>query len=445
MSRPSGSKNKPKQDIMKADGYAEAVTGTGTSRDRSTYARVKSAYLLDQNTLNNLYLGDGFARKIVDSVAEEMTRKGFELEDLENEDLAELVQSKLQELHGMKHLTDALRWDRLFGGAVIVYGLNDGGKLEDPLNDGAITDVEFIRVYDRWQANIHTTFSDANDKMYGQPELWLISPHNSREPYYVHSSRVHVFNGKSIPDLLRQLNQGWGVSALQSCYDQLIRLGMSHQYANAILERSQQAIHAIPNLADTLRSPGGEAMVQKRVDIVDMVRGILNTIVIDGQESYDIKSFSLAGVTDLLDRFAEAVSAVSGIPVPILMGKSQGGISNTSKGEMDAWHATIGSLQEDKLLEPLDRLVTYIIQSQTGENPSYKLCFKSLVVLSEKEEKENDKLEAETDKLKMETASGYVAIGSLDANEVRAEISEEYNVTGELTITPEDLSQGLDA
>ena len=434
MARTKGALNKStiaKQsggDVARSDGYAEAFTGLGTSRDRSSYVRAKSAFLLQQQELSDMYLSDGFARKIVDVVAEECTRAGFELEGFEDESLKDNVQSKLQELNALTHMNSALRWARLFGGSVIIYGVNDGGTLDVPLNENGIKDIEFIRVYDRFQATIQTRYNDPLNQNFGNPEFYLISPNDGGTPYRVHESRCHVMDGAPVPDLLRQQNQGWGVSVLQACYEQLQRLGTSHQWANAILERSQQAVHKIPNLADTLRSPGGEALIQKRVDVVDMVRGILNTIVVDGQEDYQVTSQPMTGVTDLLDRFAEAVAAVANIPAMVLMGRSAGGLNATGKGDLDTWYARVESIQNDILRKPLDRLINYVLIAQTGSDIEYELKFKSLKVLSEKEYAEVEKLEAEAEKLEMETATGYVGIAALDADEVRKEISEDYDL-----------------
>lgn len=414
--------------IVTTDGYIEAFTGAGSSRDRSSYVRSKAVRILQQQELTDLYIGDGFARKIVDCVAEEMTRAGVYIEHKDDTE-DEVIEARLQELDAMRHMNDALRWSRLFGGAVMVYGVNDGGALDTPLNPEGIKDVEFLRVYDRHQATIQARYTDPMLENYGKPELWQISPVTGGSPYTVHDSRIHAFDGEAIPDLMRQANLGWGASVLQACYEQLKRLGMGHQWANMLLERAQQAVHSIPGLTNLLRSPGGEQMMQRRVDVVDMVRSTLNTIVIDGEESYTVTSNPITGVNELLDRFAEALSAVSGYPVYILMGRSPGGLSNSDKAGEGAWQARIGSMQKDQLQKPLDRLVSYLFQAAgKGDGGDYKLCFHSLAVQSDAEKAALEKTEAETEKAKMETAKGYVEIGALDPREVRTNIAEDYEI-----------------
>ena len=438
--RPKGSTNKPKPAVtMHADGYLNAVMGSGNHRDRSTATRAQSAYILDQQSLTDMYMADGFAKKIVDIPAEEMTRAGIDVDEIDDGD-EKLLMAKLEELDAMRAMNDALRWSRLYGGAVIVIGAMDGGALDVPLNPEGVRDVEFLRVYDRHQATIQRRVTDPASKDYGQPEMWLISPVIAgTAPYLVHHSRVIVIDGESIPDRLRSGNDGWGASVLQACQDQLTRLGMSHQWANALLERAQQAVHSIEGLADILRSPGGEAMVKQRMDLVDMARSILNTVVIDGKESYSVSNMGIgSGVNELIDRFAEALSAVSGIPVFLLMGRSVGGLNSSGKAEMEGWYARIGAMQNDILRKPMDKIVGLILGSM-GIDAEYKIEFCPLSVPSEAEEADTELKKAQAEKTRMETDSGYAALGVVDPAELRKSehVAELYPaIDGSLDVVP---------
>lgn len=431
MGSPLGSKNKVRTDsapTVVQDSYLEAFAGTGTNRDRNAYVRIASATLLDEMTLSDMYVADGFARRVVDLPAEEMTRSGIEIEDLDDDDLKKLIDSKMDELDAFRHFNDAIRWSRLHGGSILIYGLNDGGTLDVPLNPQGIKSVEFLRVYDRWQATIQTRVTDPQSMDYGKPEMWLISPKTGGNPYQVHNSRVHVFDGDSIPDRSRQSNLGWGASALQACHSQLKRLSTAHQYTNAILERSQQAVQKIPRMSEMMRAPGGIKNMQQRVDVVDMVRGAQNTIIIDGEEDYVVQSTAMAGYPDVLDRFAEAVCAIKGIPVPVFMGRASGGLSNTDKGVLDTWYAQVASMWNDQLRKPEDRLISYIMMALNGDVPEYKLCMRSLGVMSEKEEAEIEKLKAETRKIDSEADEIYANISVIDQIEIRAKRSEYYDI-----------------
>jgi hypothetical protein len=130
----------------------------------------------------------------------------------------------------------------------------------------------------------------------------------------------------------------------------------------------------------------------------------------------------------VLDRFAEALAATSGIPVFKLMERTQGGLSNTDKGASDAWYARVEAWWNNILRKPQDLLIQYIMISKTGEAPDYKLCMKPLSVLSEQEEADVELKEAQTCKARAEAESIRIADGVLDPQEVRETLKDEYSL-----------------
>jgi len=110
------------------------------------------------------------------------------------------------------------------------------------------------------------------------------------------------------------------------------------------------------------------------------------------------------------------------------MGKSMGGLANSEKSSMDNWHARIASDQNDILRKPLDLLITYISRAITGQDVEYKLCFKPLTVLSDKEEAEIEKIKADANRVQADADCLYITNNVIDSNEVRKERGEEYDI-----------------
>lgn len=405
------------QSITNTDGsYANAVMGLGNGRDRSSYTRPNLLpRALSMAELDALYTNDGFCARIVDTPADEMVRAGFEVEGVEDDATTAMLEGLGFELA----VSSAIKWADLYGGALMVLLINDGGEFDQPLNVNAIKEVEQIRVYDRWQVTRHLKYDDPADKRFGKTRVYQISP-STGSPYLVHESRCVLVDGCVVPDRVREQNDGWGGSIIQRCYDQLVRLNMAHMWANALMERAQQAVHGIPGLTNILRAPGGEALVRQRIDLVDMARGINNTVIIDAEESYDLKSSALTGVPDLLDRQADALSAVSGMPKSLLYGQQKGGL-NTGKGDLENWYARIGQLQRQRLAGPVDFVVGVCLRALGLYVEDYKIEFCPLWVPSEAEE-------TATDKIRAEIHEKYVAMGALDASEVRRVIADEYEI-----------------
>lgn len=407
--------------------YENVFLNVGTKSDRSAFTRAGAPRLLQFGELEGLYEGDGFARRIVDLPSDEMVRAGYSIERVESDGD---VLSELENIGAQEKLCDALRWSALYGGSIVVMLINDGGLLEEPLNVENAKSLEQLRVYDRWQVTRHQKYNDPNDMRFGKTQLYMVSPIEGT-PYIVHESRCLVFDGVPVPDRIRERNDGWGASKLQQCYDQLTRFGMSHYWANQLLERAQQAVHGIPDLTNLLRSPGGETLVKKRIDLVDMTRSINNTVVIDSAESYDLKSTSLSGVSDIMDRLGLALSAVTGIPESLLFGRQQGGLNSTGKSDLENWYAKIGQDQTTILLPQIDKLVTVQLHVMGKYVDNYLIKFNPLSVPSRKDISETDYKRAQTFEI-------LNNIGALDASEIRKMLPDEgYD------IEPDEMPEGL--
>jgi phage-related protein (TIGR01555 family) len=203
----------------------------------------------------------------------------------------------------------------------------------------------------------------------------------------------------------------------------------------------KQAIHKIPNLSEQVDSPEGEASVIKRVDVVDRVRNIMNTIIIDALEEYDIKSLTVAGVKDLMEQFAEALGAVVSMPVFILMGRNISGLGNGDSNK-EGWYAQIEAWQNDILRKPIDRLVSLLILIENkgaSDGGDYTLEFCPLYTPSDKDVAETDLKKEQAKKTLMETLTGYVNAGFMDQDEGREVIREEFDLQGDAPEPEEEV------
>lgn len=410
--------------------YESAFGRSSRGRDNMLHG----GYYVNEVTLQSQYIHNGFARTICDVPAEEMTRAGFTIGgDSITPEQKQQLKSKLEELNAMTHIADALKWRRAFGGAIIVMGLDDGGELTDPLDESKLKEIEFMRVYDRFEAYPEERYNDPSEKKYGEVEIWKITPRNNIQAYEVHESRVLIFDGESVPNYVRYSNDGWGASTIQACLVQLKRLDRAYQFANLLLERMQQAVHGIPGLTELVQTTKGTESVQKRIEVVDRVRGALNTIVIDAEETYEVKNLSLTGAQEILDRNSEALSAISRIPVYVLMTRSPGGLNSTNASGQAAWHAQVASWQISQMKPQCDKLVSWIRLIESGgesDGGDYTLEFNPLSELTEVEQSEVDYKKAQAIKTTADALNVFVAAGSMDQDEMREQAPEEWELEG---------------
>lgn len=350
---------------IRSDGWGNLLSGYGTSRDPGESMRPTAELSLTQRALEDIYRGDGIGRRIIDLPAEEMTRKWIAVEG----DQGDRRITQLVDLEAKQKFNQALRWAGLYGGAVMVMLINDGqADLSQPLNENTIRSVDDLLVYDRWQVswNQESISADATSRYFGRAETMTIQPLMGT-PYVIHRSRVLVFDGDDVPDRIRQQNNGWGDSRLQSVYRALSRYAEGMASAGSILRDFILPVLSMKNLSDMIAS-GQEDVVRKRLEILGVSKSMLNVLLIDAdEEGYEKKASSVSGIDKLLLELKYNLSACSGIPQTKLFGKSPDGMNATGEGDNRQWYDTVSGEQEDKLMPNLTTLIYMLDLAEAGE------------------------------------------------------------------------------
>lgn len=330
--------------------------------------------------LDNIYLGDGFGKKIVDVYANTMTREWFKISG----DPDDLLLNYTNNIKTKLSFNEAIKWSRLYGASVIVMLIDDGtGDLEQPVNTKAIRSVEGLRVIDRTQLSVATQddlYTDATNKKYGTIEIYTISPPQSTKvtkgiasalsatSYRVHETRILRFDGEIAPPRLMIENGYFGFSVLISVYNYLRNLAQSYEVSSEILHDYVISVISIKNLSNILSRPDGEEAVKQRVEVINYCKSVINSIIMDSDgEQYDKITTSLSGLPDLIDRFGLALAAVAGIPYMVLMGDSASGLNASGDSDLRSWYDLIANEQHEIMTVQLNKLLSYILAS--SDNP----------------------------------------------------------------------------
>lgn len=386
------------KNLSRADGWNNLLTGLGQSgidkRMSTTFTRNQR---MTQREQTDLYTCDGLAQRIISLPVQDMLREGFRVDgDPEN-----ICVGELESLGYMTALRRALLWARLYGGSAIVMGVDDGATdLQQPVNEASIRRIGFLRTYDRYQVSQHSMNLDPSSEKYGTPEVYQVSP-SYGVGYYVHSSRILLFDGVDVPEQVRQVNGGWGDSVLQAIYERIRGLGEAYADVESIISEYIIGMLTINNLAELI-STGQEKLIQARLSQIDLSKHVINSVLLDSNEKYERASSSTTGLEGLIDKLVQAISAVTGIPVTLLMGESPRGLSATGASDIRFYYDTVSSSQENQLKPQLETLCRYIMLAQEydfgGVEPDgWKICFNPLWQPTEKEQAEVRKIQAETD------------------------------------------------
>lgn len=425
-----------------ADGYINLLTRYGTEKDSSTQYQYSGESLVPDMELTDQYESNGLFAKIIDAPAEEVLRKGYDF-GLEAPEIKTFIEDELDRLEWEEKATQAIKWSRLYGGAIIVLLADDGKNLEEPLDWEALNKIEDLRVYER--AVIEPDYNSiyktnpVSSRNYGskfqEPEFYRVN--SIYGSFTVHESRCLVLkNGKLPESSMNTTYRFFGAPEYLRIKNALKDAIVAHEDGVKMLDRSVQAIYKMKNLAQKMSVQGGEDEVLKRMEIIDLARGILNTLLIDSDgEDYDFKSMSMAGVKDVIDTTCNMISALTNIPQTILFGRSPAGENSTGASDLENYYNYIEKIQKMMLKKNtrilLDAVLTCGLKDGAiKEIPPYKVNFNKLWSLSEEQQANVDAVKATTEQTKAATAQIYVDMQALDVTEIREGLkkNEEYTI-----------------
>ena len=442
------------------DGYVNLLNKYGTKQDNSEAYKFEREPVIPDMQLTGLYEGNGLFSKIIDTPAEEALKHGFDL-NLKSDELNAFVEDALDDLEWEEKAATAIKWARLYGGALIVMLIDDGRGLEEPVDWEHIRSIDELRVYERsivqpdyaslYQQDYGGKGVGNRVSKFGQPEYYYVS--SIYGSFKVHESRCLVFRNGVLPEQTSNATYlFWGMPEYVRIRRALRETVTAHTDSVKLLERSVQAIYSMKGLASLLTTDDGENQVLKRLQLVDTSRGLLNSIAIDSEgEQYDFKTFQFSGVKDVIDATCNMLSALTNIPQTILFGRSPAGMNATGDSDFESYYNFVEKIQRLMLKRNLRTLLDVVFRAgiasgDVAEEPDYKLEFKPLWSLSDTEQAAVDQTKAQTALVKAQTAQAYVDMQALDPTEVRRRLAsdEEFDVEDIISEDGEDdLLQSL--
>lgn len=447
---------------FRTDGYVNLLNRYGTQQDTTERYRYQAEPMVPDELLTMYYEGNGLFAKIIDTPAEEAIKHGFKLEGLKDQKVEDFFTEALDELDWEETAMTAIRWARLFGGSIAVMLINDGRGLEEPLDWRSIRSIDDIRVYDRSviQPEEWSMFSyDPQDPFrtrgsrLGMPERYNVSSRYGS--FVVHDSRCLVFQNGILPEnTTSSVYQLWGIPEYVRIQRAIRDAEIAHGSATKLLDRSVQAVYKMKDLAAELATEEGEDRVLRRLQTIDMARGLLNSITIDSEgEDYDFRQFQFSGVSDVIDSTCNFLSALTSIPQTILFGRSPAGMNATGDADLENWYNALERIQKRMVKKNLRYLLSVVFQAgvRTGEVdevPKIKISFNPLWSLSDMEQADLEQKRAQTQLTRAQTAQTYIDKQVIDPSEVRKKLadSEEFDVENMLDeYDDEELFAGMEA
>lgn len=401
------------------DGFKNFVTKLGVvGADKTTATQVAQAGLLTFPELNALYLGDGLGKRIVDLAANDATRAGFDFDG----DPGGVLVKKMRELRVSEEFNQALKWKRLFGGAITVCLWDDGMPLWTPFrfNPKKPQKLRGLRTHSASEIWLMPTDIDYDETSlrYEKPERFTVRRVNG-PPFVVHFTRCIEWLGNPVPDKtfpgLDIYRRYWGTGVIQACFQDLADYGISWTAISNLMQESVVGKYTLANMDDLL-AENDYGMIEQRMMNIEMSKSVIKGVMLGKDDAYERDSLTFTGVADVMDRMQQRVSAVAdpGYPVSILFGRGAAGMNATGEGDARQYYDGIEALQDRDLRNPVNLVAHWLAPSELPKvkPDEIQVKFKPVWSLSEKDLVEAHYKQSQADAL-------YLAQGALSPLEVR--------------------------
>ena len=358
--------------------------GVGPGQDTSSLSQPwelaynESYYFISMNRVlcTYAYTTHGILRTLVDQPVYDAFRGGLEFKSDElDEDDIDTLQKYLKDNKVIKHVVDALRWDRLYGGAGLIINTNDNYKTKFKI-ESITPDKKLMFIpADRWELSLQGLPFQQD----GNPEF--IAPYSF--DYYgrqIDSSRVIRVVGEEAPALARRRLQGWGMSVIE-CVLREVNMYLKHQNATFdLIDQVKIDVYKLKDFNSKVLSKWAQGKVVKRITMANQLKNFANAIMLDAEDDYEQKQLSLAGLAETLVQIKGGMAAACRLPMNKLFGLSSTGFSS---GEDDIEnYNTICEHERERAGYVLDKVLPIVCRHLFGYEPDIQYDWKPLRVLS---------------------------------------------------------------
>lgn len=310
----------------------------------------------------------------------------------------------------IQKLTLARMYARAYGGAGLLLGAIDNGKMDTPLKEERIREIRSITVLDPREFQPLYYYGDPLHPKFKQVECWTVTPiipGQTREgkylqPIEVHETRLVYLQGKKVSETqVTGSTPGHYDSVLTAIYEVLRDFGIGWSAAAILLADFSQAVYKMNGLARLLSADTADDFVE-RMRNMERARSVARVTLIDKDDEFERKATPMAGLAEVLREFKECVAAAMDMPVTEVFGSSASGLNATGEGDRKSWNASVAASRKDNFLPPLRRVTEIFLAATGGVPEAWDVEGNEIEQLTDLERAQKDKTEAEADHIRID-------------------------------------------
>ena len=385
---PTIGRTPPASSALQMDTLFNMVTGMGTERDKNT-ATAYAFTPTNKGQLDAAYRSDWISRKVIDIPAYDATRewRTWQAETTDITDLTNLEKA----LNVQKKTQMALQRSRLYGGAALIMGVNDGNAPDEPLDPEKVGKDTFkwLHCVSRYELTAGPIDWNIASPYFGTPayyqrQLQISSAtaaskeqqaeaeaeakrFSSGGSLKIHPSRIVRFIGLECPEM--NMADGWGDSVLQLCQDAIIQLGTVASSLAALVQEAKIDIVKIPELSERMSNKDYEKRLTDRFALSAMLKSIYSIMLLDKEEEWERVEQQFTGMPEVMQSFMLMVCGAADIPATRFMGQSPKGMNATGDSDTRNYYDKVSTDQETTVAPALDTLDVLLQRSALGSTP----------------------------------------------------------------------------
>ena len=391
--------------------YVNFVSNLGTARDKASHGQFVKSAALSELQLDAMYQ-DWLAKRIVNRPVKDMLRAGWTIEgldDLQQQQLRHLA----QRIDLVQNVLRLLTYVRLYGKGYLLFGTADGLALDQALPTQLTGRLQYMTVVkpsklvpDHRQLLSPEQANGRTDRY----AYYKMSLANGQQVNIHHTRLMIVEHGDSAESVLQEVQQT------------LLNYASTQSAAVSLVHEAKIDVIRMPNLMNAIVERTKDTL--ERFQAAAFLKGINGMLVIDKEEEYQSKTYSFAGLPELMREFAVQTAGAADIPYTILFGQSPAGMNATGEHDTRNYYDRIATDQEWILRPILQKLYEIMACSLFGQVPeSFQFYFNPLWQLDPKTRSEIEKANAERDQ-------AYLQLNIIRPDQIARQLRQDgtYNV-----------------
>lgn len=426
------------------DGFANltARMGLGAQNVFSEGTYIFNLLTRNRVKLEAMYRGSWIVGAAVDAVAEDMTRAGINIHSTQEPDQIQIMQQMLTRMGIWQSLLEAIKWSRLYGGALACIVV-DGQDPSTPLNIDTIGKNQFngLKIYDRWSLQPDVTNMIQEGMNAGLPEYYsVVSDVNTGKVSGVkwHHSRVIRFIGIQLPIWQAITEMMWGESVIERLQDRLVAFDTATSGAANLIQKAHLRTVQIDKLREVLAAGGkAEENLLTMFHHMRMLQTNEGLTLLDKEDSFTTTQYSFSGLSDMILQFGQQIAGATGIPLVRLFGQSPAGLNSTGESDMRMYYDNISAQQESRMRDGMMKMLQVLHQSLFGSRTpdGFDFEFEPLWQTSQKEK-------ADISNTVVTLVTTAFEKGVIDQATAMQELKQSSDATGIFTnITDEQIEE----